>query len=173
MTAGRMSAVTQPEAALAEELGRKPFELEYAEDGRLVDFIDSSTLLQDRKEERRRQQYLRILHYEYGYPKEQMRREFPINIGSTTPISADIAVFRSTTSARAGDQGRSGFALKSRQTMKLTAIISWFPTSSSHRPKGQFGPTRRQSSTIAGLMNRSTTWLSGMEYLRLLKGGMP
>ena len=112
MMTGRLVGITQPEAALAEELGRLPLELEYAQDGHLVDFLDSSTLLEDHKEERRRQEYLRILHYEYGYPKEQMRREYPINIGSSTPIYADIAVFRSIPAALANDQGQIRFCVE-------------------------------------------------------------
>ena len=112
MTTGRLAGITQSEAALAEEIGRLPLELEYTGDGRLVDFLDSSKFLEDHKEERRRQQYLRILHYEYGYPKAQMRREFPINIGSSTPIYADIAVFRSIQSARTSDQGQIRFCVE-------------------------------------------------------------
>ena len=109
---GRLAGVTQPEAALAEELGRQPLELEYTDDGRLVDFLDASKTLEDQKEERRRQQYIRILHHEYGYPKEQMRRQFPINIGSTAPIFMDIAVFRSIEAARVGDQGQIRFCVE-------------------------------------------------------------
>ena len=41
-----------------------------------------------------------------------MRREFPINIGSSTPIYADIAVFRSAESALARDQGQIRFCVE-------------------------------------------------------------
>ena len=112
MTSSKFVGITQSEAALAEELGNEVLEVEYSSDGRLRDFLDPEILLQDRPEERRRQQYLRILHYEYGYPKEQMRREFPINIGSTTPIFADIAVFRSLEAAEDGDQGQIRFCVE-------------------------------------------------------------
>ena len=56
MATGRLAGVTQPEAALAEELGKQLLSVEYTEDGHIVDFLDSSTLLEDRREERRRQQ---------------------------------------------------------------------------------------------------------------------
>ena len=108
----RLEGVSQSEAALAEEIGSPLLAIEYSEDGRLVDFLNPNILLEDYKEERRRQQYLRILHYEYGYPKEQMRREFPINIGSSAPIFADIAVFRSVESARENDQGQIRFCVE-------------------------------------------------------------
>ena len=112
MVTGRLAGVTQSEAALAEELGRRLLELEYTNDGYIIDFLDTSILLEDRREERRRQQYLSILHYEYGYPKEQMRRQFPINIGSSIPIYADIAIFRSIQSALASDQGQIRFCVE-------------------------------------------------------------
>jgi len=108
----RLDGISQAEAALAEELGSPLLALEYSDDGRLVDFLDPGVRLIDQKEERRRQQYLRILHYEYGYPKEQMRREFPINIGSSAPIFADIAVFRSVEAARDSDQGQIRFCVE-------------------------------------------------------------
>lgn len=108
----KLAGVSQTEAALAEELGSSLLTLDYAEDGRLVDFLVPSTLLEDGREERRRQQYLRLLHYEYGYPKEQMRRQAPINIGSSAPIYADIAVFRSIEAARTNDQGQIRFCVE-------------------------------------------------------------
>ena len=52
-------------------------DIEYAPDGRIVDFLDG-VFLEDRAEERVRQQYLRVLHFEYGYPKNVMSREVTI-----------------------------------------------------------------------------------------------
>jgi type I restriction enzyme M protein len=58
------------------------FEVEFNQDGKIVDFVDG-TILDSSQEERVRERYLRILHYEYKYPKEIMRREVPIQHGAT------------------------------------------------------------------------------------------
>jgi type I restriction enzyme M protein len=113
MPQSRLASVTQAEAALAEETGNPLLSVSYTQDGhRIVDFLDPNVLLEDRPEERRRQEFLRVLHYEYGYPKEQMRREVAINIGSTERIAADIVVYRSINSARRNDQGQIRFCVE-------------------------------------------------------------
>lgn len=113
MPDGRLADVSQPEAALAEETGNPLLSVQYADDGRrIVDFLDSSVLLEDKPEERRRQQYLRVLHYEYGYPKAQMRREVAINIGGGARIFADIVVYRSVVAAQQNDQGQIRFCVE-------------------------------------------------------------
>ena len=112
MPEGKLVGVSQAEAAPAEQTGSPLLSLEYTDDGRLVDFLNGKTLLEDKREERRRQQYLRVLHYEYGYPKEQMRRQVPINIGSGANIFADIAVYRSIEAAQNNDQGQIRFCVE-------------------------------------------------------------
>ncbi|MDP9358729.1 MAG: type I restriction enzyme HsdR N-terminal domain-containing protein [Chloroflexota bacterium] len=71
---------------------------EFNQDGRLVDFL-TGTLLLDQPEERVRQQYLRLLHLQYGYPKSMLARQVPIHHGSSQardhqgqPTFADIVV---------------------------------------------------------------------------------
>lgn len=100
MKQSRLYGVTPPEAALAEEVGSPLLSIDYDEDGKIIDFLNNRVHLEDKKEERRRQEYLKILHYEYGYPKEQMRREVAINIGSSVPIYADIVVYRDIDAAK-------------------------------------------------------------------------
>ena len=113
MPLGRLASVTQPEAALSEETGNPLLSVRYTPDGsRLVDFLDESVILEDKPEERRRQEYLRVLHYEYGYPKAQIRREVAINIGSNERIFADIVVYRSVDSANRNDQGQIRFCVE-------------------------------------------------------------
>lgn len=88
------------------------FEVEYAEDGRIVDFL-SGSLLETKPEEIVRQQFLRVLHFEYNYPKNMMRREVPIQHGSGelvdasgSPVRADIVIYSSASACSARDQGR-------------------------------------------------------------------
>ena len=60
-----------------------------------------------------RQKYLRILHYEYRYPKNVMRREVPIIYGSKemkdqagNPVRADIVIYHDAAACSGRDQGR-------------------------------------------------------------------
>lgn len=64
--------------------------------GKLEDFI-SGKLREDTPEERVRQNYAKILHEKYGYPKENIEIQFPIHRGSKgkKPEFADIAIFNS------------------------------------------------------------------------------
>ncbi len=113
MAQSRLASVTQPEAALSEGTGNPLLSVQYTADGsRLIDFLDESVLLADKPEERRRQEFLRVLHYEYGYPKAQMGREVAINIGRNERIFADIVVYRSVESALCNDQGQIRFCVE-------------------------------------------------------------
>lgn len=87
------------------------FEVEITEHGKIVDFLDG-VLLDATREEFVRQQYLRILHYEYGYAKELLAREIPIYYGSSEmrdregrPVRADIVVYRNARARRERNQG--------------------------------------------------------------------
>ena len=64
--------------------------------GKLVDFLNGK-LRDDTPEERVRQNYARLLHEKYGYPREHMEIQFPIQRGSKgkKPEFADIAIFSS------------------------------------------------------------------------------
>lgn len=60
--------------------------------GKILDFIDGTTLRSDTPEEYVRQEILKSLVREYGYRKEHIRVEFPIKFGSRR-VRVDIAVF--------------------------------------------------------------------------------
>lgn len=88
------------------------FEIEYNSDGKIIDFL-SGKALEAAPEEKVRQRYLRILHYEYNYPKNLLRREVAIQYGSSSltdrdgnPIRADIVIYRDEAAAARNDQGR-------------------------------------------------------------------
>jgi len=53
------------------------FEVELNEDGKIIDFL-SGNILEPRPEEFVRQNFLKILHYEYQYPKNLIAREVAI-----------------------------------------------------------------------------------------------
>lgn len=89
--------------------------------GKIVDFL-SGTPLEDQPEERVRQRYLKVLHYDYGYPKATMRREVRIMAGSNevigvdgSPTRADIAVYLTASAATAKDQGKIKFVVECKR----------------------------------------------------------
>lgn len=97
------------------------FEPEYTENGQLIDFLEGIPL-EATPEEMVRQKFLRILHFEYGYPKNVMRREVPIFSGASeqvdgngNPIRADIIVYRSATACASRDQGQIIFVVECKR----------------------------------------------------------
>ncbi|WP_336980941.1 N-6 DNA methylase [Altererythrobacter fulvus] len=89
-----------------------PFEVEFDENGAIVDYLSGDKLVST-PEERVRQRYLRVLHLEYGYPKDRMRREVTIQRGSSNlidgagkPVRADIVIYTTAQAARTNDQGK-------------------------------------------------------------------
>ena len=72
--------------------------------GRIVDYLDNSISRPDGPEERVRQYYAKVLCEEYGYPRNRIRFEVPINIGSDVKF-ADIVVFQTETAAASKAQG--------------------------------------------------------------------
>lgn len=97
-------------------------EVTYNEDGMILDAL-SGISLKDTPEERVRQRFINILHDDYGYPKEIMQREVPVQSGSKvlvsendgSPIRADIVVYNSKKAAFAKDQGNILFVVECKK----------------------------------------------------------
>ena len=88
------------------------FEVEFNQDGKIIDFLDG-TILDPTPEEKVRQRYLRILHLEYKYPKELMRREVAIQRGHGplkdkhgNVVRADIVIYNDAAAKIKNDQGK-------------------------------------------------------------------
>ena len=74
--------------------------------GRIVDFLDPSKTREDKPEERVRQEYVRTLVEEYGYPPQLIALSVPISIGSNAHAKeADIAVYLTPEAAAHRRQG--------------------------------------------------------------------
>ena len=109
-------------------------DIEFSDDGKLIDFL-SSTLLEDRPEERVRQKYLRILSVEYGYEKKQMAREVGIYYGRNelkdangNPVRADIVVYEDSRACKTKDQGKILFIIECKaptQTEGYNQLVSY------------------------------------------------
>lgn len=84
----------------------------FSEDGNIIDTL-TGKILKKTQEEYVRQQFIKILQFDYGYPKEIIRREVPIQEGSKimlnktdgSEIRADIVVYTSKKAAIEMDQG--------------------------------------------------------------------
>ena len=82
-------------------------------EGRIVDFLDPETERPNTPEEHIRQDYARTLHYDYGYPKEQMVFSAPVQIGSRT-LYADIAIYHTAEAAQFRDQAEVYFVVETK-----------------------------------------------------------
>ena len=88
------------------------FTADYNDDGKIINFVDGR-ILDDTAEERVRQRFSKILHYEYGYSKKQMATEVPISRGSQevrdingNAIRADIVVYETNAACANRNQGQ-------------------------------------------------------------------
>ncbi|QMA44282.1 N-6 DNA methylase [Citrobacter freundii] len=81
------------------------FDVDYDEEGKIIDFLTGNTLL-TKPEEIVRQQYLKKLHFEYGYPKNRMATEVAIYYGRKSEdytgknVRADIVVYEDVKSCK-------------------------------------------------------------------------
>lgn len=87
------------------------FEVVINENNKIVDFLEGIELYPT-PEEFVRQEYMRILHYEYQYPKNIIAREVPIIYGSKemkdnsgNSVRADIVIYRTPKAKLNRDQG--------------------------------------------------------------------
>lgn len=88
------------------------FSPDYTPEGQVIDFLSEKSLI-NTPEERVRQQYLKVLYYDYGYKKEQMAREVGIFHGRSevkdrngNPIRADIVVYKDKRACLDKNQGQ-------------------------------------------------------------------
>ena len=101
------------------------FSAEYNDDNKLVNFIDGR-ILEDTPEERVRQRFLKILYYDYGYPKKQMATEVSIYHGSQevrnlngNPVRADIVIYASNVACANRNQGQIIFIVECKAPDKI------------------------------------------------------
>jgi hypothetical protein len=88
------------------------FEVPINGEGKIIDFL-TEALLEPKPEEFVRQKYLRVIHYEYQYPKSLLNREVPIYYGSKelidregNPVRADIIIYKDSAACRDRNQGK-------------------------------------------------------------------
>lgn len=101
-------------------------------DGRVVDFLDESLTRPDTPEERVRQNYVRTLFYQYGYPKTVMVLGASINIGRERKY-ADIVVYHDAPAAQRRDQGRIKLIVETKARDEKTGygqLVSYISASS-------------------------------------------
>lgn len=97
-------------------------DIEYNDDGLIIDCL-SGTAIKDTPEERVRQRFIKILQSDYGYPKDCILREIPVQSGSSiltnesdgSPIRADIVVYKDKQSALKKDQGNILFVVECKK----------------------------------------------------------
>lgn len=113
---------------------KKNFDIEFDADGKIIDFL-TGKLLHATPEEKVRQRYIRILHIEYRYPKEVMRREVSIKSGHSDlkdmhgqPIRADIVIYYNKSACANKDQGQIFFLVECKaptETDGYSQLVSY------------------------------------------------
>lgn len=95
--------------------------VQYDENGDIIDYL-SGKVLKNTPEERVRQSFISILHSDYSYPKENIRREVPIQHGanilldtSGAEIRADIVIYNTSQAALNADQGNILFVVECKK----------------------------------------------------------
>lgn len=110
------------------------FEVTLDENGKIIDFLDEDTILEPNPEEFVRQKFIRVLHYEYQYPKKVIRREIPVYYGRKElivnghPKRADIVVYNSEKAAEERDQGQISFVIECKapdETEGYNQLVSY------------------------------------------------
>lgn len=97
-------------------------DIKYNDDGQIIDCLTGDAI-KDTPEERVRQRFIHILQSDYGYPKDCILREIPIQSGSKiltneldgSPIRADIVIYNSKKAALRKDQGNILFVVECKQ----------------------------------------------------------
>lgn len=117
------------------------FNVEVNEDGKIVDFL-SGGLLEPKPEEFVRQAFLRILHFEYQYPKNQLAREVSIHYGRKeltdtegNPVRADIVVYSNAKACVEKDQGKILLVVECKapnETSGYNQLVSYIYNTSSN-----------------------------------------
>ncbi|MGV8058999.1 MAG: type I restriction enzyme HsdR N-terminal domain-containing protein [Smithellaceae bacterium] len=94
------------------------FEVILNESGKIIDFLEGAEL-EPNPEEFVRQKFIRILHFEYQYPKNVLAREVAIYYGSKelkdkegNPVRADIVVYKNAKARTEKDQGKIHFVVE-------------------------------------------------------------
>ena len=101
-------------------------------DGRIIDFVKPSTTRVNTPEERVRQNYVRTLHYQYGYPTSVMVLGAPIYVGSERRY-ANIVIYDNKTAAQLQDQGRIKLIVETKAPDEKTGhgqLVSYISASS-------------------------------------------
>ena len=101
-------------------------------DGRIIDFVKPSTTRANTPEERVRQNFVRALHYQYGYPTSVMALGAPIYVGSERRF-ADIVIYDDMAAAQLQDQGRIKLIVETKAPDEKTGhgqLVSYISASS-------------------------------------------
>lgn len=97
-------------------------DIDYNEDGQIIDCL-TGVVLKETPEEVVRQRFIKILQTDYGYPKDCILREVPVQSGSSiltnesdgSPIRADIVVYKDKRAALKKDQGNILFVVECKK----------------------------------------------------------
>ena len=110
-------------------------DVDYNDEGLIIDCL-SGQAIKDTPEERVRQRFIKILQSDYGYPKDCILREIPVQSGSSiltnesdgSPIRADIVVYKDKRAALRKDQGNILFVVECKKpnvTEGYTQLVSY------------------------------------------------
>ena len=159
--------------------------VQYTDSGEIIDFL-TGKVIKDTPEERVRQSFMRVLCDDYGYPKDIMRREVPVQSGSSilldkfgAPIRADIVVYNNAKAAAKLDQGNIRFVVECKKpnvSEGYAQLVSYIYNTSAAGGVWTNGDNisiyRKLSSEVGleellTLPNFNESWLTGEETIPL------
>lgn len=105
-------------------------EVNFNDEGDIIDTL-SGKILKDTPEERVRQRFINILQSDYGYPKNIIAREVPVQQGSKilssddgAEIRADIVVYTSKKACLERDQGNILFVVECKKAKRNRRLFT-------------------------------------------------
>lgn len=140
-------------------------EVNFNDEGDIIDTL-SGKILKDTPEERVRQRFINILQSDYGYPKNIIAREVPVQQGSKilssddgAEIRADIVVYTSKKACLERDQGNILFVVECKSQTQQKAIHSWCLTFSILLRLAVYGRTEMELAYIRKKLAEKWGWM--------------
>jgi len=143
------------------------FEVDINDEGKIVDFL-SGLLLEPKPEEFVRQKFLKIIHFEYQYPKNVLAKEITIYYGSKelkdsegNIVRADIVIYNSARACAEKNQGQIELIIECKapnETKGYNQLVSYIFNTSANGGVWYNGDTVKYFRRLSSPKNELIDW---------------